>query len=366
LKKSFSIEKKEITSLLVNVITVKMLFSFPRNIVIKSGSAAWIQMIFMSLIMLLIFYITTKIYEKVGMNDIVSLSEKIGGKGLKVITGIFLIAVLGLNMAVNMRYFPETVNSVLLPETPIEFIMLLFAICIAFGAYMGIDSIARINAIFLPIAGLFFLAFLILLLPHIKITNIYPILGLGTYNIFVKSWEELRIFADIIVLNVLLPFCKNRKEAISSGYRSIIISGIIGTIITVMYVMTFPYPASTEFITPFYMMARLLRIGRYFQRLEAFFEFVWSIAMLIYASLYLFIICHVWKEMFNLQYYRPILFPMVILIVMLSLVPSSVVDLYKTTFLTKWVLYPLAFILPIIIGVLYRIKARRGKSLEKN
>ena len=359
-------EQKKLTSLLVNAILVKMLFSFPRSVVVRSGSAAWIQVIYMSLIMLLIFFITTKIYEKAGMQDVVSLSGKIGGKGLRIAVGIILILVLGLNMAVNIRFFPESVNEILLPETPMEVILLLFAICIAFGAYMGIDSIARIHAIFLPVAALFFLFFLILLLPHLEVTNMYPILGTGTYNIFAGGLEEMRMFADIILLNVLLPFCKNRKEAMASGYRAIIISGIIGTLITGMYVMTFPYPASTVFITPLYMMSRLLRIGRYFQRLEAFFEFIWSIAMLLYASLYLFAICHIWKETFQLRYYRPVIFPMVTLIVMLSLVPATIVELYNTNFVSKWIIYPLAFVLPVAVGILYRVKARRQNTLEKN
>lgn len=366
MKKGYALEKKEMTSLLVNAITVKMLFSFPRSIVVKSGTAAWIQMIYMSLITLIIFFLTVKVYEKAGMNNIVNIADKIGGRWLKIGIGIALTVVLGLNMTVNMRFFPESVNAILLPETPMEFILLLFAICIAFGAYMGIESIARVNAMFLPIAGLFLIGFLVLLIPHIQITNMYPVLGTGTYNIFVRGWGELRVFADIIVLNILLPFCKNRKQAISSGYRAIIISGIIGTLISVMYVMIFPYPTSTEFLTPIYMMARLLRIGRYFQRLEAFFEFIWSIAMLIYASLYLFAICHVWKEMFNLRYIRPIIFPMVTLMVMLSLVPSSVVDLYQTNFITQWIIYPAAFTLPLVVGLLYRVKARRRKKLEKN
>lgn len=365
MKKVLTLEKKGIASLLVNAITVKMLFSFPRNLVIKSGSAAWIQMIFLSLIALLIFYITNKVYEKAGMNNVLTLAQRIGGKWLKIVIGLILLSVLGLQMAVNMRFFPESVNAILLPETPMEFILLLFAVCIAFGAYMGLDSLVRVNAIFLPIAGIFLLFFLILLFPHMDTANIFPILGTGTYNIFVKGWQELRVFGDIILLNVLLPFCKNRKEVAAGGYRAIIISGIIGTLICLMYTLTFSYPASTEFVTPIYMMARLLQIGRYFQRLEAFFEFIWAIAMLIYASLYLFAICYVWKEMFNLQYYRPIITSAVILIVMLSLVPGSIVDLYRTNFVTKWIIYPMAFVLPVAVGILYRIKIRRRTKLEK-
>lgn len=367
LQEKIILEKKEITSLLVNAISVKMLFSFPRNFVIKSGNAAWIQVIYVSLLALILFFITTKIYQKAGSKDILTIAEETGGKALKIAIGILLILVLGINVAANMRLFPETVNGILLPETPIEFILLLFGVCIAIGAYMGLESIARIHAIFLPVAGLFLVAFLILIVPQISVTNLFPIFGTGTYNIFVSGLEELRLFGDIIILNILLPFCKDRKAAVKSGYRAILISGGISLIITLSYCLTFPYPSSTEFVTPVYMMTRLLRIGRYFQRLEAFFEFVWSIALLLYASLYLFAICHVWQKCFNLRYYRPVIFPVVTLMVLLPLIPASVIKPYEQITVWQALTYALAFVLPVLGGILYRIKTKRSHhDAQKN
>lgn len=359
------IKSKEMTSLVINAISVKLLFSFPRALVVRSGSAAWIQMIYMTLIALFIFYITIKAYEKAGMQDVVTLAERIGKKPLKIVVGLVVTVILLLNMSINMRFFPEIVNEVLLPDTPMEFIILLFAVSVAFGAYMGIDSISRIHALFLPIAGVVLFIFVLLLVPVFHVNNLFPFFGKGTYNIFVKGLDELRIFADILMLNILLPFCGDKKSAQKSGFMAIGISGFVGTLIAFVFVLIFPYPASEEFVTPLYMLARLVRIGRFFQRLEAVFEFIWSIAMLLYSSLYLFALCQVWKETFGLKYYKPVIVPMITLVVMLSLLPETIVDLYNRNILVSAVLYPMAFALPIIIGILYRFKVRRRDQVEK-
>ena len=56
MKSSFSIEDKELSCILINLITVKMLFSFPRTLVLNSGNSAWIQTIFVSLVSCLVFW----------------------------------------------------------------------------------------------------------------------------------------------------------------------------------------------------------------------------------------------------------------------------------------------------------------------
>lgn len=350
---------------MVNAISVKLLFSFPRALVIKSGNAAWIQIIYMTLIALLIFYIMVKAYEKAGMQDVITLAERMGKKPLKIVVGLLVTLLLLLNVSINMRFFPEIVNEVLLPDTPMEFIILMFAIAVAFGAYMGIDSISRIHALFLPIAGVVLFIFVLLLIPTFNINNVFPILGKGTYNTFIKGLDELRMFTDILLLNILLPFCSDKQTVKRSGYLAIGISGLIGTVITFVFVMIFPYPASEEFVTPMYMLARLVRIGRFFQRLEAVFEFVWSIAMLLYSSLYIFALCQVWKKTFDLKYYKPVIVPMITLVVMLSLLPGTIMELYNKNIVVSTVLYPMAYVLPVVMGLLYRWKMRRRKQIEK-
>jgi hypothetical protein len=67
MEKSFSIERKELTCILINIITSKMLFAYPRGIVETSGNAAWIQTIYVSLISCLFFWFVIFIYRKAEM-----------------------------------------------------------------------------------------------------------------------------------------------------------------------------------------------------------------------------------------------------------------------------------------------------------
>jgi spore germination protein KB len=359
------ITTSEVTYLMVNAICIKMFFTFPRIMVINSGNASWLQGIYVSLIALAIFFITMKIYTKCERKTVLGLAEKIGGKWLKIIVGLALAAILMTNLAFTMRAFPESVKTILLPNTPMQFIMIFFSAAVALGAFKGIEAIARLHSIFLPIAGAILVIFLLLLLPYCDVNNLFPILGTGAYSIFGKGFHQISIFADIILLNILLPYCKSQSDAKKGGRKAVIVSGLIVFLITFIYMLVVNYPASKNFVMPVYQLARTIRVGEFFQRAEAFFEFIWSIGMFLYASFYVFIICVVFQKSFDLKYYRPLIIPVVLIMSEIAFIPSALVDEIEAMRIVSYLVYPVAYSLPIIMALFYYMKQKRRKSHEK-
>ena len=354
-----SIEKKELTCILINVITAKMLFSYPRGMVENAGNAAWLQTVFVSLISCLIFWLVISLYKKAQMKSIIEISGEIGGKWLKIIVGIALTALLLFNASLTMRNLPESIKTVLLPLTPMRLILLIMALAVAFGAYMGIFSIARIHSIIIPASGVFLALFIILLLPNADITNLFPILGEGTYNIFVEGLSSLGIFTDVIILFILLPMCKNHERVKSAAHSALIISSIINVLIVLFYNLVYSYPSSREFMFPVYQMTRLIKIGDFFQRLEAFFEFIWSLDVLLYSSLYLFCFCRIWQEAFDLKYYKPLILPFCVIMSAVSFLPSSTVTMLSMQRISSLILIPTTFLIPTILVLIFNKKKLR-------
>lgn len=354
MKKTISLDFKEIMTILINVISVKLFFTFPKRIIVNAGNAAWIQIIYVSLISILIFYFTTLAYKKCGNLSIIGLSEKLGGRPLKAVVGFFVSIALFLNLASTMRSFPEMVKMVLLPNTPIEIILIIFAVVVGLAAFGGLESIARIHSIFVPIVLGILTVFFAFLLPHIKIYNIFPIFGKGTYNIFVKGIESIDFFDDILILNLLLPYVKNLDEAKRSGYRAIILSGVAALLVLLIYCLVYPYPSSQKFLVPVYQLTRLVGIGDFFQRFEAFFEFIWSFSVFLYSSLYVFVMCNVWKESFDLKYEKPIIFPMMAITTIASFSSHSMQQIvFNYWYLSVFVIL-IAFCMPIILPLIYK------------
>ena len=344
------IGKKELTGVLTTAIVVKMLLSYPRELVLTSGQAAWIQVIYISLVALSLILITTRVYTH--KQNVMDLAQMIGGKGLRIVVGIVIFLILLANFSTVARVFPETVKIVLLQNFNADVITIVFAIASGIGAYMGIRSIARVNYMFLPIAGAAFVGFLLLLIPYYEIGNIMPILGEGADKIFISGFNSLSLFSDIILLNVFMPYSKNLSEAKTISVRAIIISAIVAFLITAAYCLSYVYPVSKDYILPVYQLSRMIHISSFFSRFESFFQFMWSILIFLYSAIYICAMCDVLQRTFNLKYINPLILPVTILGITIAGIPSAVTDAIELEKYVNLVEYPIVFLLPIILGLL--------------
>lgn len=350
--------EKFCTPLLINIIFVKVILTFPKTVVENSGNAAWIQVLYNTLIALLFFCAVMHIYNK--KKNIIEIAEINGGKPLKIIVGILVTAILTINAVPIIRIFPEAVKTVLLQKTNVEIIVVVMAVVAAMGAYLGIEAIARIHKMFLPIAAIVFLSFLLLLIPKYRLVNIFPIFGNGLSSIFIKGFNSLSLFSDLIVLNLLIPYTKNLDMIKRSGRCGIIIAGIAATVTTAAYCLSFSYPASENFIMPAYQVARLINISSFFSRFEAFFEFVWSILILLYTATYLYMISYSLQITLSLKFLKPLIFPVTVIIFLISLLPSSMMEMMKWDHVVGAFSYIPVFLLLLVFGRVWK-KKKGGK-----
>lgn len=350
------IPSSHIYSLAVNAIFVKVLLTFPKILVENSANAAWLQA-FYNLIIVLLFYIfIMRLYTK--KKNFIELAQIKGGKPLKIITGLIVLAVLIFNFIPIIRIFPETVKTVLLKETNTEIIVIAMAAAVIVGARYGLEAVARVHRIFLPIAGVIIAVFMLFLIPFYRFEYIMPVLGNGAKSLFLGGLGSMSLFSDLIILNLLIPYCKNLYTAKRIGFFAIVTAGVACVIVVLVYCLTFTYPASENFIIPMYQMARLVHLSTFFSRFEAFFEFVWSIMILLYSALYLFMICYTVQITLSLKFVKPLVLPMGVIVFMISLLPDSIMDMLEIEEqIIKYSFIP--------VFILYAVFACINKSLDK-
>lgn len=355
-------EKKELTATLVNLVVAKMFFTYPRVMVMISGNAAWIQMIYVTLLSFLLYFIINKTMKNVEKQSIFEMAEKVGGAPFRVIIGTAVLIILVLNLSSEIRVFSESIGMVLLPNASTKTIMLLFIIAIGIGAFIGVNSICRIHSLIMPIIAVVMLFFLVVLIPYADINNIFPIFGTGTQNIFLKGTESIYVFADLMTIYIILPLCKNKDDAAKSVKYSFLIGGAVSTAVIAIYTLVYPFPESKAFVIPSYQLARMANVGFYFQRFEAFFEFSWSIAMLLYASYYLYVICYAFTQTFKVKYYREIILPIVLLSASIGFMSGDILSFLENKYLISRTASPFLYAIPLFLGILYNIRRRHRRK----
>lgn len=352
---------RQLTLLASNLLITKMIFAFPRFLFKTSGNAAWIQAIYMSLLAYILFSASVCFFRSTGNRSILQLAESIGKAPLKILVSLIVATIIVTNVSTEIRTFAESVKIILLPKTKIEFIMIFFAFTVSLGALSGFGSLATVNALFFPFC-LFFLGVLVVMLfPSYSINNIFPVFGTGVKDIFIDSFKDMYCFTDLIVLNLLLPYCKDIEIVKTSGRRAIFIAGSILTLICLAYGLSYPYPYSAEFLLIPYQLSRMVRAGEYFQRFEALFEFVWTVTQLLYSAIYVVILCNVFSNTFKLRSYKALIPCVVSALCLLAFLPDSVVNLLDKAYIFREYLAPFAYALPILIPIIYLFCAKKRK-----
>lgn len=354
------LKKRELTVIAINIIFVKMLLSFPRSVVENSANAAWLQIIYNAIIAVLFYYVIMKIHS--GNRNIIETVSAAGGKYLRIAVSLLILIILLFNFINVMRGCSEIIKAVLLKDTNDRLVTIIFATTAAFGAYMGIEALGRVHFLFMPIGATVMLGFLLLLIPYYHLENAAPIFGNGIDSILGTGFGSLSLFSDIIIVNLLISNMENAGEAKQCGIKAIIISGILSFIIMAAFCLTYPYPASANFINPVYEMARMVHLSGFFSRFESFFEFIWTIMMFLYASVYLYAMCFTISSGFRLKYTRPLILPVTLISFAPVMLPAAYIRILNVDKFSNSYSWIFAFGIMLVCALLSH---KTGKSCKK-
>jgi hypothetical protein len=204
--------------------------------------------------------------------------------------------------------------------------MLFFIAGMVIGSFLGLESIVRYHAILVPIIAT---AYLLILIGSIKLmdtSNIYPILGTGPYDIFGKGFFRVSVFGELLLLFLIVPYTGSYKNAKRIGYTVIAFSSVFFIVGSLTYILSFPYPSNLEPFLPMYQMARLITYGRFFQRIESVFVFIWATAALMYLTVNFYFMVYVLSRIFDMKYLRPLILPCAILVFSAAFIPPNLIS----------------------------------------
>ncbi len=355
--------KYETICLLVNLISTQTFLGFPRTMVEIAGTAGWILVIYVYVLTLILFLFISKLYSHFEGKDLLDIAEIAGGGVARVVVGSIIVAYLVFAVSIILREFSENMKVISYDASPVSYISLFFLSGMVISAYIGLEALMRYSGIAVPIIVTGLIAIFIGVSPFIDLENLMPILGNGLYDIFVKGVLRVSTFSPLIILYLFNPFIGSNRNFRQAGVYGISIAFVLMLLCTSIYLSVYPYPFSLQSFLPVHTMARTISLGRFFQRLESVFMFIWVTNALIYLSSGFFLINYVFKKTFNLVYYKPLIIPFAIIILSISLLPDNLMSVLKLVndYFRSYV-WITTFPIPILvlIAARYRVRGKKG------
>ncbi len=358
------IGKIEAIALLITVIANNIIFNIPTVILNLSGTGSWLNIIYLGIISLIFIIIVCKLLKPFVQADLVDISDFLGGKILKTIIGIAYIFLFISFSGACLRYLVNSLHVIYFNDTPLLFLILLFIIPVIIANKFGIKAISGTNIIFVPIAMASIVILLFAASKDFVWQRLFPIFGYGAKNIFLYQLPNISAFNVIGYLYFIRPYLKkeNNFKAISIICIILCILYLLLSIISLL--MTYPFITQTDETLSLYVLTRLITFGKFFQRVDAIFIFLWILALLSFLSFNVFLVISIIKKILNLKHSSQLSYSISFILLGISLsFPNLVsVKVFNRYFFRDFNAILVFVVSFIIILLAYFKKRKQGES----
>lgn len=358
--------KMEAIFLIVSITINHIILNSPQSIINLSGASSLINVIYLTSAVLLLVFFICKMLNYFPRQNILDISEYLGGKFLKNMVGIIYITYFICSVSIFLRSFCDNLKIIFFTRTPIVYLIALFILATIICCRLGITAIIRANLIFMPLI-IFSIAFVFIAnIGNFDFFQIFPVLGNGFNSTFISGLSNLFAFSGMVLLYFIPADLKDSKDFKYVAYSSVILSGILLLFSVGSLLFLFSTTYSKNNILPLYIASRILEFGRFFQRLDPLFLLIWIFSMTSYFSIAISYVIKIFINITKVKNNYLIIYIFAILCMILSLLPKNYSDVFfLQTEVFKYAVSIIAFGLNLLILILATIKFKRKNHLLK-
>lgn len=290
----------EAIALHLAIICNNVIFNITSIIFNTSGSASWLNILYISFLAIIFMLLVLKLLKPFLSLNLLDISNYLGGKFLKrIMAGLYILMFVALT-SIYLRYYVNGLHLIYFPRYSLLAIALLTFVPVIIASRTGLKAIYGTNLFVIPITILSSILLFSISNKNFSWQNFCPIFGYGAKELFINQSMNIFSFNIIGYMFFLPPFLKKENEFKKISIITLIIAGLYYLLTVIALTMTFAYSFQTDETFSLYLIARLATLGRFFERIDAIFFFVWILAFLSFLSFNIYIISILIKQSCNL------------------------------------------------------------------
>lgn len=351
----------EASFLIVIVTITHLVLNMPNSLIENTGSASIINMIYITILALVFFTITKKLLSPFENKNILYIAEFVGGKPLNLVLSFLYIIHFIFTAGILLRNFSEVLKIIYFPQAPTWATLLAFLIVALIVNKFGFKNVVKANAILMiPILSTILIT-AISLWGKFEANRIFPIMGYGFFETFITGASNIYAFSGILYLLLIRPNLKKNNDFSKVGYSSLIICGIYMVFVIGALLMLFPYIPSGNQTLSVYLATRIVEYGKFMQRVDAIYMFVWIFDFMSYLSVIIMFIKQISKEAIQFKHSNYYTYIIAFLIFVIAVFPSNTTQLrFLETTIYKYASLGIVFLISTIVLGLGYIKKKRN------
>ena len=346
----YKIGKVQAIALILILILNHLVLSLPKNIYLLTGNSILLNIVWIVFLMILFTIFIIKLFNKFDGQDLLDISEFVGGKILKLVIAIIYIIFFITVAGILLRDFVEGLKILYYSQVPTWLLSGIMLFVPVIANQFGGNTVTKFNSIAVCITMISLLFVLITSTTTYVPQKVFPILGNGINETFFSGITNLYAFSGFCFLYFMIPLLKSNKDLKKIGRISIIIGSIYLFFTLLSLLFSFSSLISIYEISPIYLILRATELGSFFQRPDALFVFTWILSLMSYLSVTIMFCNIIFKKISNIKTTKYITFIFVSLCFIVCLIPQnlSIIKILEDTFY-RYSTIALAFILPTIL-----------------
>lgn len=344
-------------------ISAKVFFSSPATLAGIVGNTGWYTTIISAVTALIGFLFIYLLLKRFPEKDIVEIFDLSLGRFFGFIfSGVLALYMLFVTIT-RISEFNGVLKVYTFPLSPNWYIIGIFIVCVLIMSWLGLESIARFSklVVYFMLAG--FILVLALGVQNYNINNLYPILGQGLDKTITTGIARCSVYGEVIILAVFARTFQGVKYIKKEGIISICLSAFLISLSILAFTLTFPYYIAKEITSPMYEMAMLIDYGRFIQRVEPIFLFLWIISSLISTTIVFYSFVWIFCKMFRIQDKKPVILGTSVIVYAAALMHKDIISIISEDVQFMRNYGSIVFILPLLALI---IAALRKKGAKQN
>ncbi|MDG0872729.1 spore germination protein [Paenibacillus thiaminolyticus] len=264
---------------------------------------------------------------------------------------------------ITREYGEFIVGSVLI-RTPQPVVVFCFIFICAVAIRGGIEVIGRFSMLIAPVFLGFIVLIPLMLIPNLDVMQTFPVLEHGWEPVWKGSILPLIWFMEFALAGLILPFVKGSRSKWKWGMSAVALM-LFTMVVTNLTCLWFFGTLSSMFTFPIFAASRYISLGDFFEHMEAIIMVLWVLSGFVQVITWYYILVIGTAQWLKLEDYRPIVFPIGLLMIIMTFWITDnmqdMIDLFMTTepllSATVQVVYP-----ALLLGLAWLRQRGKGKD----
>ncbi|NPV91169.1 MAG: endospore germination permease [Firmicutes bacterium] len=361
---SGKISERQLAFLITPIILSTVIFFLPQALAETVRQDAWISSLIATVFGVMAALLAVALGRRFPGLTLIEYLPLILGKPLGRIVGV-VYALFSIQLgAYLIREFGMFLSVSVMPETPVAVFMVTVMVVIFYAIRSGIEVIARVNEIILPVMIIILLA--VFLLPY-NLMDFRRLLPVGEHSpgtLLATSLVEAAISGHVFIAAMLLPALSGTRHIARSLVLSVVIAGILMAVAEITCTAVFGGAEVANMEFPLFSLARMINVAKIITRLEVLLVLTWVFGVFIKITVVTYTAVLASSQALGFKEFQFLLFPVAVLIIELGENSYGNIAQHSDSFTNAWPVTGLLFhfFIPLVLYLIVLIKAKAGRG----